>query len=185
MNSQTGKTIPRALSARVLAVLLAAVFMIPLCLPVSLAATNPYPDWQTNSNGDRVRPCTWYCWQQAYERLGIELYGRLGNGGQWLNNAIIQGYPTGNEAQPDSIAVYSGGTWGHVAYVTAVNGGTMTVIEEGRGLRYYRALGHAYSARLHLPASADPHLAARIRGGRHVLCDQRRKLPLPGRRRLV
>lgn len=100
------------------------------------AASNPYPEWQT-INGVAMRRCTWYAWQQAYERTGIALPA-LGNGGQWFANAQAMGYNTGTVAVPNSIAVWEGGVWiegvqaGHVSYVESVNGDKMYVTEGGR-----------------------------------------------------
>lgn len=101
---------------------------------VDVAQTgNPYPTTQ-NVDGDGYYevPCTWFAWQQAYDRLGISLPG-WGNAVDWWQGAINAGYSTGSTPQPESIAVWSGDYYGHVAYVTSVSGGnTFTVNEGGR-----------------------------------------------------
>ena len=98
------------------------------------AATNPYGYWQTYTyNGVQYKTvrCTWYAWQQAYDRLGVALPG-WGNGGTWLGSAKAAGYQTGSEARPNSIAVWEEpGAWGHCAFVVSVEGNTMTVNEGG------------------------------------------------------
>ena len=101
---------------------------------VDVAQTgNPYPTTQ-NVDGDGYYevPCTRFAWQQAYDRLGISLPG-WGNAVDWWQGAINAGYSTGSTPQPESIAVWSGDYYGHVAYVTSVSGGnTFTVNEGGR-----------------------------------------------------
>ena len=43
-----------------------------------------------------------------------------GNANTWAINAGAQGYATGNVPVPGAIAVWDGGEYGHVAYVTDV-----------------------------------------------------------------
>lgn len=79
--------------------------------------------------------CTWFVWQEAYDRLRVALpyYPYYwGNAGKWLDYAREDGYNTGSVAKPNSIAVYSDSSIGHVAYVVSVNGNTMIVDEGGR-----------------------------------------------------
>ena len=94
------------------------------------AATNPFPRLQTINGVTTVR-CTYYAWQQVYDNLGIALPA-WGNGGQWYDNAKAAGYSTGTSAAAHSLAVWKDSSYGHVAYVTAVNGNKMTVNEGGR-----------------------------------------------------
>ncbi len=116
--------------------------ILTLCLIVSIvpmgmftitasAAGNVYPSSQTINNVTTV-PCTWYAWQQAYDRLGIAL-PNWGNAINWLNRAANDGYNTGSVPKENSIAVWrsSAHSYGHVSYVTAVNGNYMTVNEGG------------------------------------------------------
>lgn len=93
------------------------------------AATNPYPSSQTIS-GITTIPCTYYAWQQAYDKLGVSM-PNWGNAVNWYNGAKNSGYSVGSVAKPNSIAVWSGGTYGHVSYVVSVNGSKMTVNEGG------------------------------------------------------
>lgn len=118
-------------------------FFCALCLLVSCftvmpmkveAASNPYPSSQdADGDGFSEIPCTRYAWQQAYDRLGIALPA-WGNAINWYNNARNAGYSVGTTPQANSIAVWSIDThsWGHVGFVTAVNGSQMTVNEGGR-----------------------------------------------------
>ena len=111
--------------------------MVILCLILSIvtfsvySANNVYPSSQTISGVTTV-PCTYYAWQQVYDRLGIAL-PNWGNAINWLNRATSSGYSTGSTAKANSVAVWksSAHSYGHVSYVTAVNGSTMTVNEGG------------------------------------------------------
>lgn len=112
--------------------LMAVVCLLPALTKEASAASNPYPYSQT-VGGVKTIPCTWYAWQQTYERLGIALPA-WGNAIDWYNNAARAGYSVGATAKANSIAVWreSGHNYGHVAFVTAVNGSNMTVNEGGR-----------------------------------------------------
>lgn len=98
------------------------------CFPVS-AATNVYPQYQTLSGVTMVR-CTYYAWEQVYDRLGVAM-PNFGDAKNWLDSAARNGYSTGTVAMPNSVAVYQGGSYGHVAFVTNVNGNKMTINEGG------------------------------------------------------
>lgn len=115
-----------------LVALMAVICLLPALKQEASAASNPYPYTQT-VGGVRTIPCTWYAWQQTYERLGIALPA-WGNAIDWYNNAARAGYSVGATAKANSIAVWkeSGHNYGHVAFVTAVNGSNMTINEGGR-----------------------------------------------------
>lgn len=116
-----------------LVALLAAICILPNCIQQASAAHNPYPTSQT-VGGVVTIPCTYYAWQQTYDRLGIALPA-WGNAINWYNNAARAGYSVGATPQANSIAVWSSSShnYGHVAFVTAINGGgKMTVNEGGR-----------------------------------------------------
>ncbi len=73
--------------------------------------------------------CTYYVAQVA-----SWIPGGLGNAGDWLTNAEAKGFKTSSTPQVGSVAVYGAGggysQFGHVAYVTGVNGnGTFDVSE--------------------------------------------------------
>ena len=67
--------------------------------------------------------CTWYCWGRAYEKCGVSLPCR-GNANNWLNEAAWDTTPSEN-----SIAVWTSGFPGHVAFVEAVDGNTIYISE--------------------------------------------------------
>ena len=87
-------------------------------------ASNPYPCCDNGGN------CTWWAWHSACCNWSYGLPG-WGNANTWAGNA---------NAHPDfqvvgnpvvgSIAARNAGTYGHVAWVTDVNGGTIIVTEE-------------------------------------------------------
>lgn len=93
------------------------------------AVENPYPTSQT-IGGITTIPCTRYAWQQAYDKTGVAL-PNFGNAVNWYERAKSSGYSVGSVAKPNSIAVWSGDTYGHVSYVVSVNGSKMTVNEAG------------------------------------------------------
>ena len=115
-----------------LVALLAVICILPNCIQKASAAHNPYPTSQIVL-GVKTVPCTWYAWQQAYERLGIALPA-WSNAITWYNSAANAGYSVGTTPQANSIAVWSVSAHdlGHVAFVTAVNGSNMTINEGGR-----------------------------------------------------
>lgn len=101
---------------------------------------NPYPTLQRSYNEYYKRelsqiPCTWYAWQHAYDRLGISL-PVFGNGYayDWYNGAqndTTYKNKVGTTPKANSIACYTGNTWGHVAYVTGVNNDGTMIVDEG------------------------------------------------------
>ena len=115
-------------------------------LTATKAAGNPYPKTQ-NVDGDNYYeiPCTYFAWQQAYEKTGIALPS-WGNAGSWYSNAAKAGYSVGSTPRANSIAVWTGDIYGHVAYVTSVSSGsTFTVNEGGRtDLDHTSSKGVAY-----------------------------------------
>ncbi len=96
------------------------------------AASNPYPTSQF-VGGVTTIPCTYYAWQQAYDRLGIALPA-WGNAINWYNAAANAGYSVGSVPKANSIAVWSSSqhSYGHVGFVTSVSSNGMTVNEGGR-----------------------------------------------------
>lgn len=96
------------------------------------AKSNPYPKEEESLFGGKIINCTWYAWQQAKDRMGVELpfwtYVQT-----WYSKAQKAGYSVGKEPKPNSIMVwdYGEGFGGHVAYVTAVNGKNVSYTEGG------------------------------------------------------
>ena len=89
------------------------------------AATNPYSGGYSN--------CTWTAWQLTYDRLGIALPGFTGNAIGWYQGAINAGYQVDGNPSVNSICVWENGSYGHVAFVTQVNGNQIYVLEGGYG----------------------------------------------------
>lgn len=117
---------------RFLCCILAAVLLVGLfASPFGVsAASNPYP-YQHDLTGRWIVNCTWYAWQQAYERTGVALPA-WGNAGDWYNNASAQGWSVGKTPAVNSIAVWTDGSYGHVGYVVGVDGEYISVVEGGR-----------------------------------------------------
>lgn len=78
-----------------------------------------------NGNGYSFGYCTYY----VATRRSVP--SNWGNASQWYYNAIASGYAVGATPRVGAIAQTSGGWggYGHVAYVEAVNGGSVTVSE--------------------------------------------------------
>ena len=116
-----------------IAMLVCAVMMLSSSILVQ-AASNPYP--LDGGHGVEAGNCTWRAWQEAYDRLGIEL-PRWGDAKNWYANAQNSGYTvipwiSGNYVPSNSIAVWNGSTgggFGHVAYVANADENGFTLIE--------------------------------------------------------
>lgn len=95
------------------------------------AKSNPYPHYENLGFGDIVN-CTWYAWEETKNRTGIELPTWY-NVWTWHTKAASSGFSTGKEPRANSLMIwnYGEGFGGHVAYVTAVNGSTITYDEGG------------------------------------------------------
>lgn len=74
--------------------------------------------------------CTYGAWEALYEARGIALPG-FGNAGEWYANAAAAGYSVSSFPTAGGIIVWGGGNTGlgHVAYVDAVQGGMVHIIE--------------------------------------------------------
>jgi len=84
--------------------------------------------------------CTWYVASKRYVPWS-------GNANQWLWNARAMGYATGRTPQVGAIMVTNESWWGHVAYVEAVHGNSVTISEmnyAGWGRVNYRTLSAWY-----------------------------------------
>ena len=82
------------------------------------SSDNPYYGGWSN--------CAYGAWQLAHDLSGVNLPS-WGYAGTWLYSAQASGYATGYAPAAGSIAVYSG----HVAYVSAVNGDQVYIMEGG------------------------------------------------------
>ena len=87
-------------------------------------ANNPFPCCDNGGN------CTWWAWEAACCNWAV-VVPMLGNANQWAGDAELDpNYDVLSSPVVDSIACRVSGTYGHVAWVTAVNGSTITVTEE-------------------------------------------------------
>lgn len=105
--------------------------------PVPVDPDNPAPNLYSNSYNKTVNPfaqsnlygqCTWYAWGRANEVKGTKLPCR-GDAKSWYSVAANNGYSVGSTPRKNSIAVWSNGTYGHVAYVEKVSGNNVTITE--------------------------------------------------------
>ncbi len=105
---------------------------------------NPYKSYEGE--------CTWYAWGRVYEKLGISLYwrtqdGRLGNAKEWLSCAQNYDYQCGTEPRANSVIVWTGGEYGHVAFLESIGSdGSLYISESNR-------IDHAYSEGVIDPSS--------------------------------
>ena len=85
-----------------------------------------YKNTNLNPNNGHKFPygyCTWYVASRVYVPWG-------GNAKSWLTNSRAYGYSTGKTPVAGSIVVTNENRWyGHVAYVEAVHGNTITISE--------------------------------------------------------
>jgi hypothetical protein len=91
------------------------------------SANNPYPC--CDNGGGNYGNCTWWGWNEACCNWAYGLPG-WGNANQWAGEATVHpDFQVLGNAVADSIACRDVGTYGHVAWVTSVNGGTVHVTE--------------------------------------------------------
>lgn len=66
--------------------------------------------------------CTWYCFGRTYELTGrvLKFLGGSRHGGNWPG--LLPDLPRGNDPRPRSVASWSKGEYGHVAFVESVKG---------------------------------------------------------------
>ena len=103
-----------------------------------------YPTYLASAPQDSVvdpwgmynRECVSYTAWKVHQAYGnMPYWGGYGNANQWPGNARAAGIPTGNAPRVGSVAVMSGGYYGHVAWVEAVHGDTITVSQYNWGVR--------------------------------------------------
>lgn len=77
--------------------------------------------------------CTW-----GAKEMAPWVGNYWGNGGDWAASAAALGYEVGTTPKVGAIAVWTDGSYGHVAYVTDVAAdGTIQVMESNYGGAYY------------------------------------------------
>lgn len=68
--------------------------------------------------------CTWYVWGRVYETTGKRM--PTGNAQTWYYTTTFE---KGHEPRTGAVAVFSGGDFGHVAYIEKVKNGEITYSE--------------------------------------------------------
>ncbi|MCK1224898.1 CHAP domain-containing protein [Streptococcus uberis] len=92
------------------------VVAAPVATPKpSYSSVNTYP----------VGQCTW-----GVKSLAPWVGNNWGNGGQWAASAAAAGFSVGTTPVVGAVAVWTGGGYGHVAYVTAVESSTRIRVME-------------------------------------------------------
>ena len=87
-------------------------------------ANNPYPCCDNGGN------CTWFAWHNACCSLAVGLPS-WGNAKQWTGNARANAsYAVLSAPVTNSVSCRDLGTYGHVAFVSAVNGGGSITVKE-------------------------------------------------------
>ena len=75
--------------------------------------------------------CTWFSYGRALQVSGKKM--PTGNAQTWINSAITMGYETGSQPSYNSVVVLSSDRFGHVAFVEAYDGETITISEGNVG----------------------------------------------------
>ena len=75
--------------------------------------------------------CTWFSFGRALQVSGKKM--PTGNAQTWINSAITMGYETGTQPSYNSVVVLSSDRFGHVAFVEAYDGETITISEGNIG----------------------------------------------------
>lgn len=121
---------------RLIAMMVCTVMVLGCTMVANAAWPNPYPE-NDDSHGPNAGNCTYRAWQEAYERLGVQLPA-WGHAGNWYSAAEKSGAYTvvpwipGNPVPSNSIAVWDGSTGdsrGHVAYVVSADENGFTLVE--------------------------------------------------------
>lgn len=95
-----------------------------------------YPTYLYNAGKDTLvdpwgmynRECVSYTAWKVYQTFGrMPYWGGHGNANQWPASAIADGISTGSTPRVNSVAIYSGGYYGHAMWVEGVSGNTIRV----------------------------------------------------------
>lgn len=78
------------------------------------------------------RECVSYTAWMVYKTYGIDTSG-FGNANQWPGSASSAGIPTGSTPKVGSVAIYSGGSFGHAMWVVGVSGSEIHVYSYNDG----------------------------------------------------
>jgi len=75
--------------------------------------------------------CTWFSFGRALQVSGKKM--PTGNAQTWINSAVAMGCETGSQPSYNSVVVLSSNRFGHVAFVEAYDGETITISEGNIG----------------------------------------------------
>jgi len=124
----------------IVALMMNIILGINLIFTTSLWATPTYPNFDNKGYDAPLNPfdqwedhwyeCTRYAFGRTYEKTGILLefsqpYDR--HGGRWYD--LVTNLYRGSKPQPNSLAVWDYGEYGHVSFVEEVNGDNITISE--------------------------------------------------------
>ncbi|HEK9870635.1 TPA: CHAP domain-containing protein, partial [Streptococcus equi subsp. equi] len=96
----------------------------PVVAPAAMVSTPAVSYAYDPSNPYPVGQCTW-----GVKALAPWVGNYWGNGGQWASSAAAAGFRVGATPMVGSVVVWNDGGYGHVAYVTGVQGGQIQVME--------------------------------------------------------
>lgn len=96
----------------------------PVVAPAAMVSTPAVSYAYDLSNPYPVGQCTW-----GVKALAPWVGNYWGNGGQWASSAAAAGFRVGATPMVGSVVVWNDGGYGHVAYVTGVQGGQIQVME--------------------------------------------------------
>ncbi|NGL84849.1 peptidoglycan hydrolase PcsB [Streptococcus equi] len=96
----------------------------PIVAPAAMVSTPAVSYAYDPSNPYPVGQCTW-----GVKALAPWVGNYWGNGGQWASSAAAAGFRVGATPMVGSVVVWNDGGYGHVAYVTGVQGGQIQVME--------------------------------------------------------
>ncbi|MBP3920136.1 MAG: CHAP domain-containing protein [Bacilli bacterium] len=98
--------------------------------PANLKSDN-YNSKNTLATSGFKGQCTWFSFGRALEISGKKM--PTGNAQTWLASAVAMGYKTGTQPSANSVVVMMGHKFGHVAYVEAYDGKSITISEGNVG----------------------------------------------------
>lgn len=108
-----------------------------------------YPSYSSDPWGMYKRECVSYtAWRVAVSGRHMPYWGGRGNANEWDDNARAAGIPVDGSPRVGDIAVSNAGRYGHVMYVEAVHGNTITVSQYNAGLDGRYSLATRYTSGL-------------------------------------
>ena len=99
-------------------------------IPLNLNAEH-FNEKNALTNAGFKGQCTWFSYGRALQVSGKKM--PTGNAQTWITSAISMGYETGTQPSYNSVVVLSSKRFGHVAFVEAYDGKTITISEGNVG----------------------------------------------------